>query len=166
MSLHEELLKQAERLARLEPKHPRQASLRRAVSAAYYSLFHLLIHEATAKLASDPALQGLVSRAFNHGEMRQGCEQFEEERKLPRHLSALVGPAIPNDLKTIASAFVQLQQRRHEADYDVARTFLAADVVDLLRIAKEAFEAWERVRGQQVATVFLVNLLLGSKWKR
>ncbi|VTU00681.1 Uncharacterized protein OS=Granulicella tundricola (strain ATCC BAA-1859 / DSM 23138 / MP5ACTX9) GN=AciX9_0251 PE=4 SV=1 [Gemmataceae bacterium] len=166
MSLHTDLLKQAERLAGLEPKHPKQASLRRAISAAYYALFHMLIHEATTLLVSDPALLALVPRAFNHGEMRSGCEQFLDDKKLPKHLSSVIGAAIPGDLKVVATAFVLLQQRRHEADYDVARTLNRADALTVLRIAKDAFEAWERVRGQQAATVFLANLLLGSKWKR
>ena len=43
MTLAADLLKQAERLAKLEPKRPKQASLRRSISAAYYSLFHLLM---------------------------------------------------------------------------------------------------------------------------
>jgi uncharacterized protein (UPF0332 family) len=41
------LLEQAKHLANREKKRPRQASLRRAVSTAYYALFHLLIYEAT-----------------------------------------------------------------------------------------------------------------------
>jgi len=45
MSLAEDLLEQADHLARREKKRPKQASLRRAVSAAYYALFHLLISE-------------------------------------------------------------------------------------------------------------------------
>ena len=47
MSLHGDLLDQASRLAVQEPRRPRQASLRRAVSAAYYALFHLLVDAAT-----------------------------------------------------------------------------------------------------------------------
>ena len=57
-------------------------------------------------------------------------------------------------------------QRRHEADYDVSSDFNRTDTVAVLKSARAAFEAWERVRGQQAAAVFLANLLLGSKWKR
>lgn len=166
MSLHDDLLKQAERLARLEPKHAKQASLRRAISTAYYALFHLLIYESTRFLVSDTGLQGLVPRAFGHGEMKSACEQFRDDKKLPDQLKAVGGAVIPADLQTVAKAFIQLQEARHAADYDVARTFNRADTLDFLRIANEAFEAWERVRSQQIAMVFLVNLLLGSKWKR
>lgn len=46
MSLYEDLFSQSEQLARLDPKKPKQANLRRAVSAAYYATFHFLVHEA------------------------------------------------------------------------------------------------------------------------
>jgi hypothetical protein len=64
MSLHGDLLQQAEHLARLEPRRPRQASLRRAISTAYYALFHLLIHEATLRVGRNPVLRQKFSRAF------------------------------------------------------------------------------------------------------
>ena len=47
MALASDLLEQAYHLACREPKRPRQASLRRAVSTSCYALFHLLISEAT-----------------------------------------------------------------------------------------------------------------------
>jgi hypothetical protein len=50
MSLPADLLAQARRLVSLDPRRPRQASLRRAISTAYYALFHLLISEASAML--------------------------------------------------------------------------------------------------------------------
>ena len=51
MSLHADLLEQAEQLAQLDPRRPKQANLRRAVSSAYYALFHLLTWEASALYA-------------------------------------------------------------------------------------------------------------------
>lgn len=41
MAFPDDLLEQAVHLARREPGRPRQASLRRAISTAYYALFHL-----------------------------------------------------------------------------------------------------------------------------
>ena len=52
MAFHQDLLKQAIQLARNESRKPKQASLRRAVSTAYYALFHFLIYE-TCKLWKD-----------------------------------------------------------------------------------------------------------------
>ena len=47
MSLHDDLLVRAEHLIHKEPRRPRQASLKRAVSTSYYALFHLLVSEAS-----------------------------------------------------------------------------------------------------------------------
>lgn len=47
MGFAEDLLEIAQHLATLYPENPRQASLRRAVSTAYYAIFHLLIFETT-----------------------------------------------------------------------------------------------------------------------
>ena len=165
MSLHDDLLEQAEHLAGRDAGRPKQASLRRAVSTAYYALFHLLIREATAALVSDPRLRQLVPRAFVHKDMKDACQQFVGN--LPAHLiGAIAVPPVPDDLRIVAQAFMDLQQARHEADYNVAQTFNRPDTRDHLDTVRKAFEAWERVRGQQAATVFLANLLLGSKWKR
>lgn len=46
MSIHKDLLQQARLLAILDEKRPKQANLRRAISSAYYALFHYLIDEA------------------------------------------------------------------------------------------------------------------------
>jgi len=64
MSLPHDLLAQARLLATKEPRRPKDASLRRAVSTAYYALFHLLTDEASRFLISgssrDP-LRNLVT---------------------------------------------------------------------------------------------------------
>jgi len=46
MSFSDQLLEQAYHLLNKDGDEPNEASLRRAVSTAYYSLFHLLIDEA------------------------------------------------------------------------------------------------------------------------
>ena len=43
MTVHDDLLAQALHLASKEPRRPRQASLRRSVSASYYAVYHLLV---------------------------------------------------------------------------------------------------------------------------
>jgi hypothetical protein len=77
-SLPEHLLEQAKHLARRERTRPRQASLRRAISAAYYALFHLLIRDAVRQLG--PNLnEDLFNRAyrwFDHGTMNRVAKAF------------------------------------------------------------------------------------------
>ena len=51
MSLAQDLLDQADHLVNMDGANPKQASLRRAVSTAYYALFHLLVDEAVSNWA-------------------------------------------------------------------------------------------------------------------
>ena len=81
MSLHADLLRQARQLALEEPGRPSQASLRRAISASYYALFHLLIDEATRRMSSGrdrTALRGCLGRAFVHADMKRVAQQFSD----------------------------------------------------------------------------------------
>jgi len=74
MPLATDLPEQAYHLARREPKRPRQASLRRAVSSSYYALFHLLVYEATRNWKQShhrPAL----GRYFEHGKMAKASDK-------------------------------------------------------------------------------------------
>lgn len=83
MSLHDDLLEQATQLARLDPRRPKQANLRRAVSSAYYALFHLLTEEAAGLYASEGGLIARVCRTHNHADMKKVSMQFGGSR-LPK----------------------------------------------------------------------------------
>jgi hypothetical protein len=75
MSFADDLLEQAYDLANKQPANPKQASLRRAVSAAYYALFHLLIDEAVSNWAVERQ-RGLLARTFAHDRMRLLATEF------------------------------------------------------------------------------------------
>lgn len=163
MSLSGDLLEQAKRLARQEPRRPRQASLRRAVSAAYYALFHLLTESAARYLVGGAAeakgLRQYVQRAFNHGEMKDAAAGFADGT-LPKRLArAVPSQSVPTGLRQVAQAFVTLQGFRHEADYDLSRGFARSEVNELVEVAEKAFEAWKSVRKSTEAKAFLVALL-------
>ena len=51
MSLAEELLEHARFLANLDPRATSQANIRRAISTAYYAVFHLLAAEVAAQVS-------------------------------------------------------------------------------------------------------------------
>jgi hypothetical protein len=65
MSLHEDLLDQAVRLATLDAKKPKQANLRRAVSSTYYGVFHLLVDEACRVLIGAQHSQAPFRQVFS-----------------------------------------------------------------------------------------------------
>ncbi|MCI0357624.1 MAG: hypothetical protein L0211_03950 [Planctomycetaceae bacterium] len=165
MSIAQDLLDQASHLVSLESNRPKQASLRRAISSAYYALFHLLVEEASASFAADRELRLLVARAFEHGEMKKAAKSFAAGN-LPKYISAVTGSRVPKDLQIVARAFVDLQEARHEADYNFRQRFTRTEVQDHISVANNAFTAWNRVRKQLIAQAFLAALLLFSRWNK
>ena len=162
MSLQSELLKQAHFLARKEPKKPTQASLRRSVSASYYALFHLLVDDATKLMLAGNLrrpLRDSLARAFHHSVMKQTAVAFKRESVPPKLASGLAGQQVQQELVGVAAAFVQLQESRHDADYDRARRFTRREALDLVDLATRAFRDWGQVRGSLQADTFLTGLL-------
>jgi len=166
VALHDDLLKLAEFLARREPRRPKQSSLRRSVSTAYYALFHLLASEGSRILApSPPGLRYRVQRAFVHSEMQSVCQTFASGG-LTKETESLISPPLETQLRSVAAAFVALQQARYGADYDVSIPLSKYDVLQKIAQAKNAFADWRQVRTTPNAHVFLTALLLQGRWAR
>ena len=172
MALHDDLLEQAKHLAGREPKKPRQASLRRAVSAAYYALFHLLVSEASRKLASSqpPQLRLQIRRAFVHGDMKSACEFFTGssivDPNSPANLLHLIALPLEPDLRRIAARFVELQQARHTADYDHLSPFSRANTLLKISQTEQAFLDWTAVWDRPNTKVFLTALEFHNRSRR
>lgn len=167
MSLASDLLVQARVLCLIDSKKPKQANLRRAVSTAYYALFHLLIDDALNVL-SPTAPQGLahiMRRAFNHADMKAACKGFGSSNPQTQ-LHPLVSLPVPSDLAYVANTFVDLQINRHLADYDVSDTWSRVQTLALVQSVESAFAAWKKVRTSADAKVFLASLLLYKQWQR
>lgn len=166
-SLPKDLLEQAEFLANREPKRPKQASLRRAVSTSYYALFHLLNAEAVALLAPnvDEQTQHRMRRWFDHSVMKEICGRF-----LPSNLSSplkeLIGTSASSDLQLVARNFITLQEARHQADYDTSLAFTRTQAQALIQQAQDAFESWQRIRKTSEANVFILSLVLWKNWEK
>ncbi len=125
MAFHDDLLRQAIQLVHKESKHPKQASLRRAVSTAYYAMFHFLIWETTANW-SRHALRARLGRAFDHAPMKSASNRILDSRMFP-----FTGedPTVVANLKTVAKAFAQLQEKRHTADYDNGASWIRTEAL-------------------------------------
>jgi len=163
-----QLLEQAGRLTRSRTTDTQPADFRRAVSAAYYALFHLVTQDAAGRLTASAALRPLVARKFEHGQLKQVSIQFSGEKLQPKSPLAVLVPSIPADLRSVAAALHDLQGQRHQADYDSRpeADFTRTDAISSVARARVAFEAWARVREQPEAEVFLFAILfrdLGSR---
>ena len=159
MRLANDYLEQARHLARRERTRPKQASLRRATSVAYYALFHLLSDEASGVLVrgirQSRDLQARTARALDHGAMARACRVFAAGA-LPPGLSFL--QPLDVDLRLVARVFARMQEGRHRADYDLQAGFTRTDTLAFINQTEEAFDAWQRVRPSEAATYFLFAL--------
>ncbi|HME08247.1 MAG TPA: hypothetical protein VKG25_14425 [Bryobacteraceae bacterium] len=160
MAYADDLLVLAAELAGLHQQTSHQASLRRAVSTAYYALFHLLIAEATANW-SRPELRPLLARVFDHGPMKQAADKKVSELNSYFKEKPPDGPErrIAVHLYNVADTFAQAQHHRNEADYNVAREWEPAEVVLHIDGVAEAFNSWNTIRENPVAQAYLVSLL-------
>ena len=130
LGVAEDLLEQAKHLATFEGGQAKQTSLRRAVSTAYYALFHLLAEEASRNWQGTPESKTGIQRGFNHGAMRSVSKQFESPNWQDWHRRQL---PVPSALRNVASAFVDLQELRHTADYNNHETWNGPDVLGVCR---------------------------------
>jgi uncharacterized protein (UPF0332 family) len=166
MSLHDDLLAQAEHLATREAKRPKQVSLRRAVSAAYYALFHLLTAEATRLFVKDDQLVALINRVYDHTELKK-VSTFFSKGEYPQLFEGVKNAyPVGEPLKSLAKTFLRLQQARHEADYDLARRFSREEVVDLIGNVTQAFQAWQAIRKDDLSRMYLACFLVWKDWNK
>ncbi|MGC2661123.1 MAG: hypothetical protein WA324_24475 [Bryobacteraceae bacterium] len=159
MAYHDDLLDQALMLVDKEPKKPKQASLRRAVSTAYYALFHLLISACVANWKR-PDQRATLGRAFDHRSMKSASERLQNGRPFP-----FTGedPRVVSDLRYVANTFVQLQEQRHVADYDNAKFWTKTEALSQVTSVQQAFHDWRRIAKEPIAQAYLISLLVKKK---
>jgi hypothetical protein len=70
----------------------------------------------------------------------------------------------------VATAFVNLQEARHDADYNLAKAFSRAEARRLVAQVDQAFRDWNAVVAMpshnEICELFLASLLLGERWKK
>ena len=103
---------------------------RKAVSAAYYAMFHALSESNADAMASDPQLQTtrgwhLAYRALEH---RTAYRQLTDTQ-LARFSAAI---------RDFGNSFRYLQERRHSADYDPQSRFSDNEANNLIDQAEDA----------------------------
>lgn len=137
---------------------PKQASLRRAISAAYYSLFHLLIDDGARRVTDNPALQPYVARSFQHTAVKDAANKIiAQSMKTPPWPAPLFTASIEPELIRVCNTFVDLQSLRHSADYNTAISFKRAEVVVAISRAQAAHQDWDLLKSSDNATVFLLQ---------
>ncbi len=102
---------------------PRETNLRRAVSTTYYALFHTIATCCANTLVGGPNSKrsenawAQVYRALDHRQAKNRCRNQETMGKFP------------NEIQDFADRFVDMQFKRHEADYNPEAQFNKDEVV-------------------------------------
>ena len=157
------LLEQAAGLAASGAGRPRSADLRRAVSGAYYAVFHHRVRSATERALSKAGdargARALLSRGYSHEAFRGISQHFGGGVGCwPPWMRGVIedtGFTVPPELRESCRLFVALQDRRHAADYDPAwqpdRTLALATVEE----ARRAISRFEAARGTTARRLYL-----------
>ena len=161
----EHLFDQADQLAAAPANGaPRQANLRRAISTAYYALFHAIVTDVADQLAgagqrSSPQY-AMVYRSVAHRDISDLCTNIVKQ-KIPEKYKPFQPPGgFGADLLAVANAFVDLQEKRHSADYDPLYRVTASDVDLTLQTARAALHLWRNLpRTRRRLFVLLLTFL-------
>ena len=131
----QELIGVARSLAESGHPQPTQAHLRRAISTAYYAMFHCLAASAADLFIGTtrtPAWHRIY-RAPDHGRARSGCRQVQAMLEFPA------------EIRDFAKAFVELQIERQQADYALdTGMYQKSDVLDYIVSAERAIGWFEQ----------------------
>ena len=120
-------------LARIDSSEtPINDELRKAISCAYYALFHALCNcVAEQWIGFDEELRGsdawvLAYRLLEHGKIKAACIKISNSK------------IIPQELKTVAQVFLIVQSMRHRADYDPRSRFSLVGTLEAINSVEEA----------------------------
>lgn len=122
-----ELLATAHKLLQGEPT---ASDARKAISAAYYAVFHrlcLLCCESFAgkRDGSFVRAKRQAYRSIDHASVRLACFEAKQEAN-----------GYPEPVRDFSEIFVELQESRHDADYDPDAVFSKSDALDAIRLAR------------------------------
>lgn len=116
---------------------PRQSELRRAVSMAYYAMFHALAKQSADMLVG--ATRGNRSqRAWRQAyrSLEHGLAAAQCKRPIIRRF--------PVEIQEFGEKFADNQQLRHAADYDPDASFTRIETLRLIDVADSAIWDFER----------------------
>jgi len=111
---------------------PQQARLRRAVSTAYYAVFHALAHSnADSLIGTSPDIR-------QSGEWTRAYRALEHGLAKDRFNSATAMAPFPDTIHDFGHAFIALQNQRHDADYNPQAVFQRSETIRAIERAEAA----------------------------
>ena len=130
---------------------PAPAAIRRAISTAYYAAFHaltasnaeVLIGTANDQLTADAWMR--IYRGLNHNQARAQLQQNRTKLSV--------------DARTFADLFCELQDERHNADYNPLTTFTAQTATNWLIKSEAAITDFLQTSRAERAAIAILTLV-------
>ena len=121
---------------------PRQVDLRRAISNAYYSVFHAIATSLADQFVGvakrNTSQYGLVYRTLEHRALARLCEDLNKRNPPAKFAPHLPANGFAPNLTSFFAAVKDLQEKRHSADYDPAIKFHIAEAALAISTARSA----------------------------
>ena len=133
-----------------------QTHLKRAVSTAYYAMFHAVcanVAELLPGAGNEPATAAAWLQAYRgpeHTHVRNQCRN-----------AGLMAP-FPTEVRDFARIFVENQGRRNQADYNPASDFYPADVSQIIDNAEIAINQLAAAPAP-IRRAFAITVLLRNR---
>lgn len=164
----DKLLDAANRLAPARPGRgrPPYTAHRRAVSTAYYALFHAITDRVAATVfpTADPGFRRRIRRWIGHNDIRSVARwvsqlQGTSAGSPPSHIQALLVPSggpshVDADTVAIADGFLELNEKREQADYDHDAVFTRADTRGHIALTQQVVGVVEQTQSDAALRFF------------
>lgn len=147
--LADDLLEDARHLAARADIEMRTACMRRAISAACYSVFHLLVGDSFPIGCERPDERPRFGRMFDHRKMREAGFTPKDKNNPTLAESSII---------IIKQKFVQLQSDRHRAAYELDWNVAGIDAARAITLAQDVFVKWRSIRSEAVARHYLLSM--------
>jgi hypothetical protein len=148
------------------PGAPRQADLKRAVSSAYYAVFHAVMRRAADEFVGSGSVGTtahlLASRAVDHRALRELCEQIVKPTPKAKLQRLIPEGGFGPELQAFARAVLTLQPKRLDADYDPGSRFRVAGVMSDIATARQGIQQLNSAPAERLR-VFLAILLFNLR---
>jgi uncharacterized protein (UPF0332 family) len=146
----EHFFEQSEKLIAIAgPGAPRQVDLRRAISGAYYGVFHSVLaaaaDEFVGRTKRASVEYALAYRSVDHRWLREVCFEIRKPTLPARYKSYEPLGGFSADIKAFAAMVADLQESRHDADYNPRIHLKRSDVVIDINTARSASDVLNRL---------------------
>ena len=115
-----------------------------------------------AKSVCPHHLRESISRAFHHSDMRALSVSLAGGTPPLKMAGAFAPLPVDPTLQSIAKAFKDLLEARHQADYNTYRSFSRSDALYHLHLATRAIENWAQIRKTPQADAYLAGLIISG----